>query len=368
MGLFAFLMLLLIVVVSAALQEPGFFSWSYWQHGGVNTSRSEVVRNLGLLAAGLIGLGVGTWRAFTAYRQTQASQSQADAALEQAETANKLAQLGEEGHFTERFSQAVEHLGSGQLTMRLGGIYALWRLAQNSGNRDLTSVLDILCAFVRDPPRISEGAAASTPTEAPGGDRSKFARLRADVQAVLSLISDQNAHWRTTLELEYSLDLEGADLKYAELSRANLALANLAGADLSHARMWGCNLARANLWGADLVQAQLSSASFKGATVCFTKLTGAGLAGAKLEGLRIWKSSFHAADLFEADLTSSMVRDTSLKNANLIQANLTDADLRGAADLTQKQVSSAACDPANPPGLPEELSPPEQRPMVDLFG
>ncbi len=128
MGFVIATLIVLLVIASVLAQDFSIFSWAYWQDGGSDTSRSEVIRNLGLLAAGLIGLGVGTWRAVTAYMQAQASRRQAEAANEQARIAG-------EGHITDRFSTAVEQLGSKELPVRLGGIYALWRLIKDSPDR-----------------------------------------------------------------------------------------------------------------------------------------------------------------------------------------------------------------------------------------
>src|SRR5262249_28259945 len=61
----------------------------------------------------------------------------------------KNVRVAEEGKLTERFSKAVELLGSEKLDVRLGGIYALERIAQDS-QKDHWSVMEILTAFVRE--------------------------------------------------------------------------------------------------------------------------------------------------------------------------------------------------------------------------
>src|SRR5262247_1209777 len=57
--------------------------------------------------------------------------------------------VAEEGKLTERFSKAVELLGSDKLDVRLGGIYALERIAQDS-LKDHWTVMEVLTAFVRE--------------------------------------------------------------------------------------------------------------------------------------------------------------------------------------------------------------------------
>ncbi len=152
MGFVIATLIVLVVIASVVAQDFSVFSWAYWQEGDTSTSRSEVFRNVGLFFVAVVALGFGIWRAWTAHRQAEASQRQAEAANEQARAANEQARIAQQGQFTERFSRAAEHLGSGQLPVRLGGIYALWRLFKDSPERDVISVIDILCAFVRDPP------------------------------------------------------------------------------------------------------------------------------------------------------------------------------------------------------------------------
>ncbi len=167
MGFIIATLIVLVAIASVVAQDFSVFSWAYWQEGDTSTSRSEVFRNVGLFFVAVIALGFGIWRAWTAHRQAEASQRQAEAAIAQARAANEQARIAEEGQFTERFSRAVEHLGSEQLPVRLGGIYALWRLAKDSPEHDMTSVVDILCAFVRDPPY----APADAPQPAGNADR-----------------------------------------------------------------------------------------------------------------------------------------------------------------------------------------------------
>jgi uncharacterized protein YjbI with pentapeptide repeats len=59
--------------------------------------------------------------------------------------------------------------------------------------------------------------------------------------------------------------LRRANLRWADLSRANLYGADLRWADLGGANLYGANLRWANLYGADLSRANLSRANLGGA-------------------------------------------------------------------------------------------------------
>ena len=111
--------------------------------------------------------------------------------------------------------------------------------------RDLISVIDILCAFVRDPPHVlvdrpepdtRKGGPVAAKDEANATNK-----LRPDVHAILDLIWDRDAPYRARLPDHYRLDLthayfRGAHLSDADLARANLTNANLYYSDLKHAR------------------------------------------------------------------------------------------------------------------------------------
>lgn len=58
-------------------------------------------------------------------------------------------ELSREGQVTERFSKAVELLGSEDLSVRLGGLYALERIAKDSP-KDHSTIMQILSAYIRE--------------------------------------------------------------------------------------------------------------------------------------------------------------------------------------------------------------------------
>jgi len=62
----------------------------------------------------------------------------------------------QEGQITDRFTKAIAQLGDTNLAIRLGGIYALERIARDSAS-DHWSVMEVLTAFVREYSHLKSG-------------------------------------------------------------------------------------------------------------------------------------------------------------------------------------------------------------------
>ena len=259
--------------------SEGIFSRGYWNIGdAATTTLSEVVRNVGLLIVAAAGLFVGTWRAFTAWQQTK--------------TAQKQAEIAERGHFTDRFTAATEQLGSESLPVRLGGIHALWRLAKEAPEDNVRIVLDILCAYVRNPPF------PGLPVENEQGKPDSPGTISPDVQTIMNLTTapvhdDRNI----ILPTGYFLDFSGANLSFAKLDCAFMDGVILDSAILSFT----------HLEGANLTDSSLRSADFSGATLLAASLAG--------------------SDLYDADLSDTILAEANMKNVdNLKQEQLDKAD------------------------------------------
>jgi hypothetical protein len=120
----------------------------------------------------------------------------------------------------------------------------------------------------------------------------------------------------------------------ADLEGANLKGANLWGADLRGAFLKDADLRCSNLEGADLMYANLKGANLWDADLRYAKLKGANLEGADLEG----------AVLKGADLEGADLRDANLQDASLRGAKLQDAKLDyipGSQDLLKKVAEHA---------------------------
>jgi uncharacterized protein YjbI with pentapeptide repeats len=225
--------------------------------------------------------------------------------------------LTEQGQVTDRYTKAIEQLGSDKVDVRIGGIYALERVAFDS-LRDHPTVMEVLCAFVREHSR-EQWPLAEPVAESP------LRATRPDVQAALTVVG------RRDLERDAGrVDLSGADLTSADLHRAELA-----GAILARTILTGANLNAANLADAFLDGANLSSA--RGIDARFTR---ADLSRATLADGFLVNADFTGANLFRADLARAVLNTALLPGANLFGADLTGAELTG-ADLTGAHLISA---------------------------
>jgi len=190
--------------------------------------------------------------------------------------------LTREGHITDRYAKAIELLGSDKLEGRIGGVYALERLAKDSPERDSSTILEVLCAYVREhapwPP-------PDQPRRATGGDAeaSRPPHPDTDVQAALTALGRrQRMDGERPLDLRIT-DLRGADLVGADLKGALLFLAHLEGAYLwGAAHLEGAQMERACLDGATLRDVYLRGADLRGVSLVGADLTGAHLDGTDL--------------------------------------------------------------------------------------
>jgi Pentapeptide repeats (8 copies) len=273
------------LVALASLVALGGFVWLWWKgvpalyqdSGAGPDARVQAVT--GTRTALLIGLaGVGAvgalWLNNRTYRLTQ------------------------QGQITDRYTKAIEQLGAEKLAVRLGGIYALERIAVDS-KRDHQTVVEVLSAFVRertDASRTEKQTVVEVPKELfQETDQSKIneqtlsdskARLTTDVQAVLTVLG-RLPHRK----IVGRGDLQGALLIGAELGNADLSGAQLREANLSRATLREANLSRAMLRKADLSRAELVVTDLADAWLEEADLRGARLLGADLSGAILWRRS-----------------------------------------------------------------------------
>jgi hypothetical protein len=207
--------------------------------------------------------------------------------------------LSRESNVTDRYTKAVEQLGSEQLEVRLGAIYALERIMIDSV-RDHPTIVEVLAAFIRehtDRERFEE----KEPPEKPA----------TDVQASLTVLGRRP---RGRIERPGGIDLRRTFLRGANLRHSWFDGAHFDHADLSEAELFDTQLAEANLTGA--------------------RLTGAWLLNTVMSGTRLVNAHLTSAQIASADFTGAFMRDADFTSAAIGNTRLTDEQRAEATGLS----------------------------------
>lgn len=219
--------------------------------------------------------------------------------------------IAEQGQITDRYSAAITNLGSPSIDMRLGGIYALQRIMQDS-SRDQPTVVAVLCAFVRDHAKLAVVSSARL-AKSPHASSPPI-RPPTDIQAALTVVGTRDPAYDGPTTVDFSdTDLVGANLSSAQFEDANFYSTNLAGANLDGTFLYGADLSNANLVGANLINVNLEygklvRADLSSASLSFADLNGAALVNANLYGAFLRRANLDGAILDNANLTHASSR------------------------------------------------------------
>jgi uncharacterized protein YjbI with pentapeptide repeats len=241
--------------------------------------------------------------------------------------------LTREGHITDRYSKAIEQLGNENADVRVGGIYALERIARDSAT-DRETIVDVLATFVREHTRD-------------GPRMPSLEGVGADVQAALSVLCRRTELGSESRSLDlYFSGLTDADLTdgrfrkamfyYSVLNGALFFNADLNGAGLSFCKAKGASFNRAKARDADFVNAEYTNCWFIGAD-----LTDADFYGCDLSGSDFGRRYAEAGD---SPLAPPIVTNARFTNAKLARTNLRGVDLRTVRGLLPDQLAEAITD------------------------
>jgi Pentapeptide repeats (8 copies) len=253
-----------------------------------NSVRSSVLQVLAGLA--VVGGAIATWR---------------------------QVHISREGQITERFTRAVDQLGNQNVDVRVGGLYALERIARDSV-ADRTAIQFLMGAFVRNHANwpISAPDSPQRPAE-PVDDRLPSLRARAaDVQVAMAILGrrlpspDQRPLTLSRVDLR-GLSLNGAHLNGAAFQQANLAHAELINVRLDNADLTAADLRQSCLIGSHLTRANLSRANLGKAD-----LRGADLSGAILEDTVLTDAQADTSTIWPADFNVQRRRELGVIEAD----------------------------------------------------
>ncbi len=282
------------------------------------------VRNLGFLLATLIGAPFLLWRSWVAQKQ---------------------ADIAEQGHITDRITKAIDGLGSERtvkrqrvrqnrklayehddqgnpdysrpifeeitapnLEVRLGAIYALERISQDSP-RDHIQIMETLCAYVRE----NAKAESLDPTEIDEVGGFKFPLPRIDIQTIITVLGRRRSDLKAQeAENAFRLDLSGADLTSVRFN----------GGDFSAAKMHRCRLE-----GASFDDADLSGTQFFGSLMNYASFRETKIKGTRMDFVAINNPRVNAGQIRDYFITSD-IHSVTFVGADLSAVDHLYDDLR----------------------------------------
>ena len=321
-NLFTVFQVVLIVLLIAL--ATGFMFVMFSEHPecvfrllGVTEMEEPKYETLKFLGIGMGGVLVAL-QALMSYKRAKALE---DTAKAQADAVLKT----EEGQRQDRLKNAIEHLGHESESVRLGGAYELFHLAEDTKELRQT-VLDILCAHIRQTTaevhyrEVHE----SKPSE--------------QIQSLLTLLfmQEHGVFRGLRINLQESW-LNGVDLRDAYMERAVFTKAYLRGAIFDSAHLLDANFREAHLQGAALSSAHMQAVDFIEA-----HLQGAYLFGANLLGARLYASNLQGADLYAASLRGAGLGGARLQGADLSAAQVQGVNSNFAYDTFADRVRKSA--------------------------
>ncbi|MEV0120854.1 pentapeptide repeat-containing protein [Streptomyces sp. NPDC050703] len=225
--------------------------------------------------------------------------------------------VSRESQLTERFTRAVDQIGSSDVNVRIGGIYALEHIAKNS-HADRDPIQFLLGAFVRGRLTWLVGSADGPEHPTPSvDDRLPVMNVRApDVQAAMWVLERR---------------IRTPDDPALYLSRVDLRGISLRGARLGRTLFRHSNLARAALTGARLDRSDFTDADLRGALLDGASLKGANLSRAHLQGAGLRRADVRGANLRGADLSGTVLDEALLTGAHADATTVWPAGLSAAA-------------------------------------
>lgn len=215
------------------------------------------------------------------------------------ELSKQQQELAEQSHYTERYTRAVDQLGSAEQQIKLGGIYALERLTKDSP-ADKRTIIEVLCAFIR----------STTPTK----------QMRPSQHAALIVVTRSSGE----------LDLDRADLSDVTLSKPIFRTSSLSRTNFSYAALLFADFKQCVADSAKFEHASAQKALFDGSSLHQTCFDHADLNGASFIGCELTKARFVNAELIGANLSRVIMKRAILNDAMIDGVCFDGADLSGA--------------------------------------
>jgi hypothetical protein len=258
---------------------------------------------------------------------------------------DKTLELAAQQQHSERFSRAIEQLGSPSRVSRVAAMAGLAAVVRGPVPADREPALQVVLAYLRTahrPPASGVTLQLGFPPRDCSRPSHNPTLPEPDMQAAVTLLI---AHAELSQRLH---DLSNLDFAGLDAESADFRGAHLNGAGLHEANLDGAHFANAQLFDADFYRACLRDTSFRNASASGVVLIGSDLSGADFSHADLSRGNLQWSGLARASFRSADLRSANLEGAALRGASLDSADLRGAdlrrTGVTEVQLSRARTD------------------------
>jgi uncharacterized protein YjbI with pentapeptide repeats len=249
--------------------------------------------------------------------------------LRRTKALDKQNTINDKGKTDERFKSAIEHLGSNNSAIILGGVHALHQIAKEA-NHYREPVFNILCSFIKETTKKTPQNIIEKPS------------------TIIQTIIDVLFKNKDTEEYIFDgliADLSGSNFNHADFSRSNLKSANL-----SNGFFVNVSFCKANLSNAIIKKSNFSSSEFSDATIndihivdsIFNKTSFLNIK--KLQRINLIHSSFngssfrntiflnskiHDSNFYDVIFNDTVFMDCTILKSNFIGSDFTRANFYG---------------------------------------
>lgn len=324
-----FIVVLCLVIVFTLSHELRYtlINWfertAFWLYPTNENRNAELLKIMLSVFAGfgvLTGIYVSLWRAKTTEKSVNL---QSEAILKQ----GQQIQLSAKSQIDERFSNAIEHLGSEKEPVLLGGIAELHQIAKENPNNYAEVVFNILCSYIRSNTNIYKknadeinGTAIQTIIDylfkPPIESENPYKGLKADMAHSNLVDVDIN-----------NCNFKGANFSYCympSIEDVSMENANISKARFTTSVLRNINLSNSKTSDTSFHYATLENVTFENCQELFSiHFTDSELKNVKFDNAHIYGSSFIASLLTNVSFISAEVISTSFACSILLDVNFT---------------------------------------------
>ncbi|MEU6174595.1 pentapeptide repeat-containing protein [Streptantibioticus parmotrematis] len=242
------------------------------------------------------------------------------------------AQLAREGQVTDRYVEAIKLLSSENMTVRIGGIFSLERIARDSED-DRPAVVELLTAHVRESTRDDPHSPKDT-------------HVTADIQAALTVLGRRSVDLNDRRLDFYHCGLKNAKLHDGDFRGSMFYYSNLSGAGFAGARLDGAGLSFCKAEGAAFTDSTAREANFINAIYRNSWFLAADLTDCDFYGCDLSGSDFgrRYAEDGNPPFPPAILKNARFTRAKLNRTNLRGVDLSTVRGLEQDQLAEAITD------------------------